>query len=209
MLGQNGHLHTAPNWFVCRTVYHLHPPLMALAFMCLVRAGMAIAAQAKTAETIEKRRSRITWHVAVQWLFAGTAALAFYGTYQDKANMAFAHFQSWHAWVGLAGLALSALQLATGFLLNAPFGFVQAAVRSRRPALRSMHAGVAVAVVALGHAAIVLGVWFWRGARLSPAVFWAFVAAVTLSGAGAVVQYLPSFGRSAPAAVASAKVARD
>uniref|UniRef100_A0ACD6AA67 Uncharacterized protein n=1 Tax=Avena sativa TaxID=4498 RepID=A0ACD6AA67_AVESA len=132
-------------------IFNVHPPLMLIGF--LVIGGEAILAYRVPLRSTATRAARKKAHLAMHALALAVAGVGVYAVFKYHAETKIPNLYSLHAWLGIATVALYAVQWLAGFLA---FFFPGAAPETRRAAV-PWHAVAGILVFALAVGTAQLG----------------------------------------------------
>ena len=97
---------------------------MTLAFACFATIGAWIAAKTRSIPAGPARVSALWTHAGVNVASVACACVGGWAIYANKENKGRAHLTSWHSWVGIVALGLTAASPALGAVAFARLGLL-------------------------------------------------------------------------------------
>ena len=142
---------TVPACFFDREIlFTYHPVFMTLAFACFATIGAWIAAKTRSIPAGPARVSALWTHAGVNVASVACACVGGWAIYANKENKGRAHLTSWHSWVGIVALGLTAASPALGAVAFARLGLLQSVPSEWRHRVKWTHRKAGAAAWALG-----------------------------------------------------------
>jgi hypothetical protein len=162
------------------TLFHLHPVLMTLAFLFLIRFGFYFA--------VIKRN--IQNHINFQFGFILCVLVGAAGIYFAKNAMSppSAHYVTYHSWTGGLAILCTLVQAVIGYQLGQP----SMKMSPKRAQFKGLHGNLGGAIYLLGITALVLSCYSsWFSGKVTGWLWIASVTIIAVTGLQGLVMFAP------------------
>lgn len=160
-----------------RTLFALHPALMAVGFGALMLEGM-LAALALQPLAGKERVQAIKYHQVLMNLALACILVGFYAIYSNKERNGKPHFVSWHGLGGLATVVLAAGTFVGGLFSFRALGLMPLLPTFLQTRIKTIHKFAGAVTFHCGTASLISGFLRPTMARGATTYLWVLMTAV-------------------------------